>query len=107
MQIIPVIDVMGGIVVHASGGIRDQYQPLQSVLTSSCEPIEVISELLARYKSKIIYIADIDAIRNHHLILIFIPIYTIGFLILSFGWMRVFEQVRTGKCCHNLLAFDV
>ena len=65
MQIIPVIDVMGGIVVNASGGIRSQYQPLESILTSSCEPVEVISALLAMHDFKKIYIADLDAISDY------------------------------------------
>lgn len=64
MQIIPVIDVMGGIVVYASGGNRDHYQPLQSILTMSCEPFEVISALLELHEFKKIYIADLDAIQQ-------------------------------------------
>jgi len=66
VQIIPVIDVMGGIVVHATGGIRAHYQPLQSILTTSCDPIDVISALLALHDFKKIYIADLDAINDHN-----------------------------------------
>lgn len=65
MQIIPVIDVMGGIVVHASGGKRKHYQALQSILSMSSEPFDVISALLALYDFKTIYIADLDAIQQH------------------------------------------
>ena len=65
MQIIPVIDVMGVIVVHAAGGVRGHYQPLQSVLTSSCEPMEVITALLDMHNFKTIYIADLDAISHN------------------------------------------
>jgi phosphoribosylformimino-5-aminoimidazole carboxamide ribotide isomerase len=71
VQIIPVIDVMGGIVVHASGGVRDHYQPLQSILTTSCDPIDVISALLTLHDFKKIYIADLDAIREHNYDLVF------------------------------------
>jgi phosphoribosylformimino-5-aminoimidazole carboxamide ribotide isomerase len=66
VQIIPVIDVLGGIVVHASGGVRAHYQPLQSIITSSCDPIAVISALLTLHDFKKIYIADLDAIRGHN-----------------------------------------
>ena len=66
MQIIPVIDVMGGIVVHASGGDRAHYQPLKSILTSSCDPFEVITDLLAWHDFKKVYIADLDAICQHN-----------------------------------------
>ena len=62
MEIIPVIDVMGEKVVHARAGIRAEYQLLQSVLTNSCEPLQVITDLLAWHPFSTIYIADLDAI---------------------------------------------
>jgi len=65
VQIIPVIDVMGGIVVHARGGVRANYQPIQSRITTSGDPLEVISDLLTLHDFKKIYIADLDAIKNH------------------------------------------
>ncbi|MDB2705369.1 HisA/HisF-related TIM barrel protein [Pseudomonadota bacterium] len=64
MEIIPVIDVMGGKVVRASGGNRESYPLLQSCLTESYEPIGVIKDLLAFYSFSIIYIADLDAISD-------------------------------------------
>lgn len=64
MLIIPVIDLMGGKVVHARGGRRDQYQPLKSQLTSSVYPNAVIKQLLTWYPFTDIYIADLDAIEN-------------------------------------------
>lgn len=63
MLIIPVIDLMGGKVVHAQGGRRDQYQPLTSQLTSSVYPNAVIKQLLKWYPFTNIYIADLDAIE--------------------------------------------
>lgn len=62
MEIIPVIDVLGGKVVHARGGARSQYPLLQSVLTSDCEPLKVISDVLAWQPFSTIYVADLDAI---------------------------------------------
>jgi phosphoribosylformimino-5-aminoimidazole carboxamide ribotide isomerase len=62
VEIIPVIDVLGGKVVHARGGVRSQYPLLQSVLTSHCEPLRVIIDLLAWQPFTTIYIADLDAI---------------------------------------------
>lgn len=62
MEIIPVIDVLGGKVVHARGGIRTQYPVLQSVLSAHCEPLSVIADLLAWHAFSTIYIADLDAI---------------------------------------------
>jgi phosphoribosylformimino-5-aminoimidazole carboxamide ribotide isomerase len=62
VEIIPVIDVLGGKVVHARGGVRSQYPLLQSVLTLHCEPIQVIIDMLAWQPFSTIYIADLDAI---------------------------------------------
>ncbi len=67
MEIIPVIDLMGGIVVQARGGERESYPPLQSVLTDSIEPLKVIDDLLAFYSFKTFYIADLDAITDQRL----------------------------------------
>ena len=62
MQIIPVIDLMQGKVVHAKHGLRGQYQPIQSQLTDSHAPLKVVDALLKLYPFDTFYIADIDAI---------------------------------------------
>jgi len=62
--IIPVIDLMGGKVVHAQGGQRDLYLPLKSQLTSSVYPNAVIKQLLMWFPFTDIYIADLDAIET-------------------------------------------
>jgi len=64
VEIIPVIDVLGGKVVHARGGIRSQYPLLQSILTSHCQPLQVIADILAWHSFSTIYIADLDAILD-------------------------------------------
>lgn len=64
MRIIPVIDVMGGVVVRAVGGRRDEYRPLVSQLTDSTDPIEVAEALLEATGAKELYVADLDAIRT-------------------------------------------
>ena len=68
MQIIPVIDLMRGQVVHAKRGNRKHYQALQSTLCASCDPLIVVTALLKLYPFNTIYIADLDAIlglSNH------------------------------------------
>jgi phosphoribosylformimino-5-aminoimidazole carboxamide ribotide isomerase len=62
VQIIPVIDLMGGIVVHAKAGHRHQYLPLKSTMTNSSEPLQVIEALLSYHSFSAVYIADLDAI---------------------------------------------
>ena len=64
LQIIPVIDIRGGIVVHARGGDREAYPPLQSVLTQSTQLETVLADLLAWYPFPQVYIADLDVIEG-------------------------------------------
>ncbi len=63
-EIIPVIDLMGGVVVHARAGERDRYQPLVSRLARSSEPLDVVRGLLDLHPFRTLYIADLDAIRK-------------------------------------------
>lgn len=64
MDIIPVIDLMHGLVVHAREGRREQYQPLVSPLCASPEPSAVVAGLLALHPFRTIYIADLDALMG-------------------------------------------
>lgn len=63
LKVIPVIDILHGIVVHAVRGKRREYQPLHSVLCSSVEPLEVAKTFRALGFSEL-YIADLDAIQG-------------------------------------------
>jgi phosphoribosylformimino-5-aminoimidazole carboxamide ribotide isomerase len=64
MLLIPVIDLLNGMVVHAKMGDRNNYQPIQSALCKSSEPIDVVNALLELYPFERIYIADLDAITG-------------------------------------------
>ncbi len=61
MKIIPVIDILNGKVVHAVKGQRHNYQPLESILFKSTEPLEVAKGFKALGFSEL-YVADLDAI---------------------------------------------
>jgi phosphoribosylformimino-5-aminoimidazole carboxamide ribotide isomerase len=63
-QIIPVIDLMHGQVVHAKHGQRNQYLPIESALCPSSEPLVVADSLMKLYPFQTVYIADIDAIQR-------------------------------------------
>ena len=65
MNIIPVLDLMNGQVVHAKHGNRHQYLPIKSVLTDSSNPLDVAQALVALYPFKQLYIADINAIQKN------------------------------------------
>lgn len=61
MKVIPVIDILNGKAVHAVRGIRNQYQPLQSSLCNSAEPLAV-AEAFRNLGFNLLYVADLDAI---------------------------------------------
>jgi phosphoribosylformimino-5-aminoimidazole carboxamide ribotide isomerase len=63
VKVIPVVDVLGGIVVHAVRGRRREYQPLKSVLCASTDPLEVTAALKALGFGEL-YVADLDAITG-------------------------------------------
>ena len=63
MKIIPVLDILGGIAVHAVRGRRKEYQPLKSVLCASTDPADVAVALKA-LDFRELYVADLDAITG-------------------------------------------
>jgi phosphoribosylformimino-5-aminoimidazole carboxamide ribotide isomerase len=66
LKVIPVIDILNGIVVHAVRGQRREYQPLQSTLSKSIDPLEVAKAFRTLGFSEL-YIADLDAITKGHM----------------------------------------
>ena len=64
MDIIPVIDLMQGQVVHARRGQRDRYAPLQTPLSRDALPGSVLDGLLAFADFRTVYIADLDALMG-------------------------------------------
>lgn len=64
MDIIPVIDLKGGIVVHARRGDRDNYRAVVTRFAASAEPLAVVDGLLAYRDFAHLYIADLDAIAG-------------------------------------------
>lgn len=63
MKIIPVMDILTGVVVHAVRGRRSEYQPLKSVLCMSAEPVDVALAFKALGFDEL-YVADLDAIMT-------------------------------------------
>ena len=64
MEIIPVIDIRRGQVVHAVKGQRQNYRPLQTSLCESNSPEDIVQAFVSSYPFKTIYIADLDAIER-------------------------------------------
>lgn len=69
MRVIPVLDLKGGLVVHATGGNRAAYRPIETPLAASADPLDVTRGLLGVFPFDTLYIADLDGIagcgRNH------------------------------------------
>lgn len=61
MRIVPVIDILNGTAVHAVRGKRAEYQPLESCLCDSSNPL-VVARAFESYGFEEIYVADLDAI---------------------------------------------
>lgn len=64
MQVIPVLDLMGGEIVHARRGERDAYRPIRSGLCAGSAPRDIAEALLALAPFRTLYIADLDSIRG-------------------------------------------
>ena len=62
MEIVPVIDLKGGIVVHARRGQRAEYAPLRSPLVEGCDAVTVARALGAVCRTRRLYVADLDAL---------------------------------------------
>ncbi len=64
MRIVPVLDLKGGVAVHAVRGQRDQYAAVQSVLASSADPVALARAFRERLGCDACYVADLDAIAG-------------------------------------------
>src|SRR6185436_6503296 len=64
MEIIPVIDLKGGLVVRARLGRRDQYRPIETPLSPTSDPVDVTRGLLSVFRFRTLYVADLDAIEH-------------------------------------------
>ena len=65
IKLIPVIDLKDGIVVHAKYGQRDNYQPIQSVLSEQPDIYSVLNGFLRLHAFDTLYIADLNAITQN------------------------------------------
>ncbi|MCS6877827.1 MAG: HisA/HisF-related TIM barrel protein [Geminicoccaceae bacterium] len=63
--VVPVLDLEGGLVVHARAGARERYRPLAgSRLADTAEPRAVVAAFLALHPFPVVYLADLDAIAG-------------------------------------------
>jgi phosphoribosylformimino-5-aminoimidazole carboxamide ribotide isomerase len=64
MNLIPVIDLMQGVVVRARRGERGSYRPIDSALCRSSDPLTVAAILRDHCAAGQMYIADLDALTG-------------------------------------------
>jgi phosphoribosylformimino-5-aminoimidazole carboxamide ribotide isomerase len=64
MRVVPVLDLKGGVAVHAVRGERHAYRPVESVLSASADPVELARAFRERLGSDACYVADLDAIAG-------------------------------------------
>jgi phosphoribosylformimino-5-aminoimidazole carboxamide ribotide isomerase len=65
MEVIPVLDLKGGSVVHARMGMRSAYAPIETPLSATSEPRSVARGLLSIFPFETFYVADLDAIEGN------------------------------------------
>jgi phosphoribosylformimino-5-aminoimidazole carboxamide ribotide isomerase len=63
LQIIPVLDLMGGLVVRGRAGRRHEYRPIESPLVRDARP-GTVSRAFAALGLDRLYVADLDAIAG-------------------------------------------
>ena len=62
MQVLPVLDLLHGIVVRGVGGRRDEYRPVESRLVAKADALSVACAFRDQLGLTRIYIADLDGI---------------------------------------------
>ena len=62
MRILPVLDLLGGLVVRGVAGKREEYRPIQSTIAADARPETVARALAEKFGFEEAYVADLDAI---------------------------------------------
>ena len=63
-RIIPVIDILDGVVVRGVAGDRSNYRPIVSRWTTASDPLSVAQALRPWCTHRVIYLADLDGILH-------------------------------------------
>lgn len=64
MRVIPVIDLKGGVAVHAVRGERERYRSLRSRIADGSDPVHLTRAVRERFGLDELYVADLDAIAG-------------------------------------------
>jgi len=64
MRVVPVIDLKGGVAVHAVRGDRERYRPVQGQIGDGSDPVGLARAMRDRLGLDELYVADLDAITG-------------------------------------------
>ena len=64
VEVIPVLDLMGGAVVRARHGLRHAYAPIVTKLAKTSAPLDIVAGLLTVHPFQTLYVADLDRIEQ-------------------------------------------
>src|SRR5262249_54516911 len=64
IELVPVLDLKGGLAVPPVRGQRAQYAPVRSVLSDSADPVALAQAFRDRLGCRACYVADLDAITG-------------------------------------------
>ncbi|SAL13205.1 1-(5-phosphoribosyl)-5-[(5-phosphoribosylamino)methylideneamino] imidazole-4-carboxamide isomerase [Caballeronia terrestris] len=64
VRVIPVVDLLDGVAVHAVRGERSRYRPVASRLCSGSDPVVVARALVDCCAASVLYVADLDGIMR-------------------------------------------
>jgi phosphoribosylformimino-5-aminoimidazole carboxamide ribotide isomerase len=102
MLVIPVIDILNGVVVRGIGGRRDEYRPLPT----GSDPLTVATKLRQLCGHATLYLADLDAIvhrRPHHELYRTLTA-TGGMLLVDAGLRHVADAVAVAETGIDVIA---
>ena len=64
MELIPVIDLLNGVVVHAVAGVRKNYRPNRSCLVAGSDPVDTAKAIRDQFGINALYLADLTALQG-------------------------------------------
>lgn len=62
LRLIPVLDLLNGVVVRGVAGQRESYRPIESRIVDSCDALDVARAFREKFALTELYVADLDAI---------------------------------------------
>jgi phosphoribosylformimino-5-aminoimidazole carboxamide ribotide isomerase len=64
MHVLPVLDLMQGVVVRGVAGQRESYRPVQSQIAAAADPLSVARAFREHFGLTTLYVADLDGILS-------------------------------------------